>query len=71
MIQYIIKRILKMIPILFFISLIVFILVNSAPGDFVDAKANPNMSAAKVEQLKEIYGDVYKRQAIGGNPHKR
>lgn len=56
MIQYIIKRILKMIPILFCISLIVFFLVNSAPGDFVDAKTNPNMSAAKIEQLKEIYG---------------
>ena len=56
MIQYITKRILKMIPILIVISIIVFALVALTPGNFVDAKSNPNMSAEKVEQLKQIYG---------------
>lgn len=56
MIQYIAKRILKMIPILIIISAIIFGIVCLTPGDFVDAKSNPNMSAEKIEQLKSIYG---------------
>ena len=56
MIQYTVKRILKMIPILIIISAIIFGIISMAPGDFVDGKANPNMSAEKVEELKEIYG---------------
>ena len=56
MIQYIIKRLLKMIPILLIISAIIFWIVSLTPGDFVDAKANPNMTAEKVEQLKAVYG---------------
>lgn len=56
MIQYIIKRILKMIPTLIIISIIFFGIINMAPGDFVDGKANPNMSQEKIEQLKSIYG---------------
>ncbi|ALP88743.1 ABC transporter permease [Clostridium butyricum] len=56
MIQYTVKRILKMIPILIVISIIIFGIINLAPGDFVDGKVNPNMTAEKVEQLKEIYG---------------
>lgn len=56
MMQYTIKRILKMIPILIIISAIIFGIISMAPGDFVDGKANPNMSTEKVEQLKEIYG---------------
>lgn len=56
MIQYIIKRLLKMIPMLIIISAIIFWIVSLTPGDFVDAKANPNMTAEKMEQLKAIYG---------------
>lgn len=56
MMQYTVKRILKMIPILIIISAIIFGIISMAPGDFVDGKANPNMSTEKVEQLKEIYG---------------
>lgn len=56
MMQYTVKRILKMIPILIIISAIIFGIISMAPGDFVDGKANPNMSTEKVEELKEIYG---------------
>lgn len=56
MVQYIIKRILKMIPLLLAISIIIFWIVSMTPGNFVDAKSNPNMSAEKIEQLKSIYG---------------
>ena len=55
MVQYIIKRILKMIPILIAISMIIFWIVSITPGNFVEAKSNPNMSAEKMEQLKSIY----------------
>jgi len=55
MVQYIIKRILKMIPILIAISIIIFWIVSITPGNFVEAKSNPNMSVEKMEQLKSIY----------------
>lgn len=55
MIQYTIKRILKMIPTLIVISIIFFSIISFAPGDFIDSKANPTMSAEKIEQLKSIY----------------
>lgn len=56
MLQYSVKRILKMIPTLIIISIIFFGIVSMTPGDFVDGKANPNMSQEKIEQLKSIYG---------------
>lgn len=56
MIQYVIKRILKMIPTLIVISIIFFAIVNMTPGDFVDGKVNQNMSAEKIADLKAIYG---------------
>jgi len=56
MIQYTVKRILKMIPTMIVISVIFFAIINMTPGDFIDGKANPNMSAEKIADLKEIYG---------------
>lgn len=56
MINYAVKRILKMIPMLIIISIIIFSIINIAPGDFVDSKVNPNMTVEKIEELKEIYG---------------
>jgi len=44
-----------MIPILIAISMIIFWIVSITPGNFVEAKSNPNMSAEKMEQLKSIY----------------
>ena len=54
--QFITRRLLQMIPMVIGISIILFTLIALIPGDFVDAKSNPNMSEAKVQQLKEIYG---------------
>ncbi|CDM69270.1 Oligopeptide transport system permease protein AppB [Clostridium bornimense] len=54
--QFITRRLLQMIPMVIGISIILFTLIAFIPGDFVDAKANPNMSEEKVQQLKEIYG---------------
>lgn len=54
--QFITRRVLQMIPMLIGISIILFTLIAVIPGDFVDAKANPNMTQEKVQHLKEIYG---------------
>lgn len=56
MLQYTVKRILKMIPTLIVISLLLFKIVDLAPGNFLDTKVNPNMTVEKLEQLKEVYG---------------
>lgn len=56
MLQYTVKRILKMIPTLIIISLLLFKIVDLAPGNFLDTKVNPNMTVEKLEQLKEVYG---------------
>ena len=56
MISYVIKRILKALPLMIVLSIILFFIIGMIPGDFVDAKSNPNMSVEKVENLKLIYG---------------
>ncbi len=58
MFTYIIRRILYMIPTLFGITLITFLIVNLAPGEpaALDAsKMNPNISAEDIEKLRKIY----------------
>ena len=56
MLQYTVKRILKMIPTLLIISILLFKVIDLAPGNFLDTKVNPNMTAEKLEQLEEVYG---------------
>ncbi|WP_314588794.1 ABC transporter permease [Paenibacillus terrigena] len=54
--QYIIRRLLQMIPTMIGISIIVFIISAMVPGDFITAKNSPYMTAEKAAQLREIYG---------------
>lgn len=54
--QYIIRRILQMIPIILGITLVIFLIINMVPGNFIEAKANPKMSAEQIEHLKDLYG---------------
>ena len=62
MFQYIIKRILYMVPTLFAISIVVFIVINLPPGDYVDrligkAKATGEIiSANDAYSLRQVYG---------------
>lgn len=56
MLQYTIKRILKMIPTLLIISILLFKIIDLAPGNFLDTKVNPNMTTEKLKQLEEVYG---------------
>ncbi|OPA81148.1 diguanylate cyclase [Paenibacillus selenitireducens] len=54
--QYIIRRLLQLIPTMIGISIIVFAISALVPGDFITAKNSPTMTLEKAEQLREIYG---------------
>ncbi|WP_172254859.1 ABC transporter permease [Saccharibacillus deserti] len=54
--QYIIRRLLQMIPTLIGISIIVFVISQMVPGDYITASQNPNMTAERADQLRAIYG---------------
>ncbi|MDU1076098.1 ABC transporter permease [Clostridium sp.] len=56
MLQSTVKRILKMIPTLLIISILLFKVIDLAPGNFLDTKVNPNMTVEKLEQLEAVYG---------------
>jgi peptide/nickel transport system permease protein len=53
---YILRRVLYLIPILFLISLGVFILLRLVPGDVAEILAGPYASDQQVEQLRERFG---------------
>jgi len=56
--QYIMRRVLQMIPILIGVSIILYAVFSAAPGNVVDNMVanKPNMTKAKEEQLKRLYG---------------
>lgn len=55
--QYITRRLLIMIPILFGISIIVFLLIASIPGDAIDAQfGTSKLSAQKIAEMKALLG---------------
>ena len=62
MLQYIIKRILYMIPTLIAISVVSFAIINLPPGDFVDRivaerrTRGENVSAQEEADLRKFYG---------------
>lgn len=65
--QYIVRRLLQMIPTLIGISIIVFAISTMIPGDYITGKSNPNMTAEKKAELRHIYGldqPEYKRYFI-------
>lgn len=54
--QYIIRRLLQMIPTLIGISILVFAISALVPGDYITAKNSPSMTAEKKAELRAIYG---------------
>ena len=62
MLRYVIKRIFYMIPTLFGISLIAFMIIQLPPGDYVTSMiasmsdSGANVDERQVERLREIYG---------------
>lgn len=62
MLQYIIKRVLYMIPTLFGLSLIAFMIIQLPPGDYVTSMiaamqdSGANVDPRQIERLREAYG---------------
>ncbi|KKO54375.1 ABC transporter permease [Paenibacillus sp. DMB20] len=54
--QYIVRRLLQMIPTLIGISILVFAISAMVPGDYITAKNSPTMTAEKKAELRAIYG---------------
>ena len=54
---YVLRRLLQTIPLLFGISLITFLLLQLAPGDFLNQMAeNPGISAETIEAMRVRFG---------------
>ena len=56
MIRYTIRRLLMLIPILIAVSLVVYFIVDLAPGDVVDVIAPDDASPEDKELLREMMG---------------
>lgn len=56
MITYIARRFLQMLIVLFGASVIIFVIIAKAPGDYVSSKANISMTEEKKQELKESMG---------------
>lgn len=56
MFTYITRRIFQMVPVLLGVSLIIFLVIAKAPGDYIETNANANMTQEKKEELRELMG---------------
>ena len=53
---YIIRRVLATIPVMLIVALIVFVLLQLAPGDPADLLSNENTSIEDIEKLRKKMG---------------
>ncbi|HAA86534.1 MAG TPA: ABC transporter substrate-binding protein [Kosmotogaceae bacterium] len=57
MLRYIARRLILAIPVLFGISILAFMIISLAPGDFIDNfRMNPSISREKIESLEREFG---------------
>ncbi|MEA2065837.1 MAG: ABC transporter permease [Thermotogota bacterium] len=57
MLKYIVRRIILAIPVLLGISVLAFLIISTAPGDFLDNyRLNPSVSPEQVEILERQFG---------------
>lgn len=56
MTSYVIQRVLLVIPTLFFVALITFVLARAAPGSPFDRNENRPLPPAAIERLNNLYG---------------
>lgn len=54
--RYVVKRVVQMIPILFFITIAVFFMIKIAPGDPFAGMVDPKMSLAQIERRRAELG---------------
>lgn len=74
--QLILKRLLQIIPLLFFISIVCFAMIKLAPGDPVLSFVTPDMSPQDIERMRSSLGldqpayiqyGVWLKEALTGN----
>src|SRR5262245_55132335 len=54
---YVLRRLLQVIPLLLGISMLTFVLLQLAPGDFLNTMAeNPTVSAERLEAMRRSFG---------------
>src|SRR5258706_2962235 len=56
MLQFIVRRIIQMIPILFGVSVITFAMVHFMPGNIADSLIPPGAPAKLKAEIEQIYG---------------
>ena len=56
MLRYVVRRLLLMIPTLFFVALITFSLAHAAPGSPFDKNENRPLPQATIDRLNRLYG---------------
>ena len=56
MASYIFRRLIQAIPIMLGISLLIFIIVQAAPGEPIDRFRSPNIRPEQLDQLMRLYG---------------
>lgn len=56
MFQYMVRRILIAIPVLFGVTIFSFLIVNLAPGNPVDMQVNPYATEADIQTKKKHWG---------------
>ena len=54
--RYIVRRLLVAVPIILLITVIVFMLMQAAPYDAIDAMTTPRMSQEQIEAIRARYG---------------
>lgn len=54
--NYMLRRIAVAIPVLFFVSVLTFLIVTMAPGDPVDLYVSPDATEAQLEATREVLG---------------
>lgn len=55
--KFILRRIIETVPLLFFLSLLVFALFSMVPGDYLtEMENNPSIRPETIQQLREDYG---------------
>jgi peptide/nickel transport system permease protein len=55
--NYLARRILQMIPIIIGVSIILFLIINMVPGNFIDSKVRTSfMTKEQIDHLKDLYG---------------
>ena len=54
--NYIIKRVLGLIPVIILVSIFSFFIIQAAPGDPMDNYSKPGMTQEQLQNIRESYG---------------